>query len=84
MTIITRRSVLAGLAALAAPAIIRTPGLLMPVKAIELLPLNCGPFETVYTLDLDGDIIEYVSVRSGHRTVLKRFIVDREIHWRPV
>lgn len=36
--VISRRSILAGLVALAVPAIIRTPGLLMPVKVLETTP----------------------------------------------
>lgn len=33
---ISRRSILTGLSLLAAPAVIKIPGLLMPVKALEL------------------------------------------------
>lgn len=54
--ILSRRGLLAGLgAAIAAPAIIRTPGLLMPVRRVplDLGPVDVGPlrqrvYEAVY------------------------------------
>lgn len=45
---IARRGLLAGIGALlAAPAIIRTPGLLMPVKALEMPALDVPPYPTL-------------------------------------
>jgi hypothetical protein len=48
-----RRGFLGGLAALAAPAIIRTPGLLMPVRALVLagpLPMT-RPVSSILTIN---------------------------------
>lgn len=56
---LSRRGLLAGLgAALAAPAIIRTPGLLMPVKLLRLGP-PAGVFY-VYGFDAGGNFVKEV------------------------
>lgn len=50
-----RRGFLGGLLALAAPAIIRTPGLLMPVKQFDSgmrLLTNCGVWEALHPFGL--------------------------------
>lgn len=59
---ISRRSFLTGLgAALAAPAVIRIPGLLMPIKALVTDPIDVSMYlteESAWAMDLNEAALE--------------------------
>ncbi len=70
----SRRSLLAGLAAaIAAPAIIRRPGLLMPVKVVEL---GGDPIELVEKRASSFRHFYYISTPNSGSAWVERFMCD--------
>lgn len=62
-----RRSFLSGLIALAAPAIIRTPGLLMPIQPLRLVHISNERFFP----------IEYKPISEGFKVIIEALAVNQ-------
>lgn len=68
---ISRRALFGGLIGLAAPAIIRTPGLLMSIKPQRL---EYRTFEIGYSIQADGRLIDFSQQSPESREAMSRWL----------
>ncbi len=69
---LSRRSLFGGLIALAAPAIIRTPGLLMPIRAIRKPPLLPSFVPTIGQYLIPANLVKQIgqgNSSAGHAAI---------------